>query len=511
MQTEEIKLLDTPSHMDDDAILKMVAIEKSFPGVKALSNVTFGVGRGEVHGLVGENGAGKSTLMKILSGAYQADHGVIEFDGIIRAHASPSEMIDRGVAVIYQEFAQAPHLSVAENIFLNRLPRRVGGMIDWRQLSHDATDCMQKLGFSINPTTEIAKLSVAQRQMVEIARAVSQKAKLIVLDEPSAVLGDTELEKLFSTIRSLQKEGVSFIYISHRLKEVFEICQSATVLRDGQVVRSAPIAEWTTDTLIQSMVGRAITDYFPNREPQLGQEVLRVTNLSRTGVLEEINLSLRAGEILGVCGLAGAGRSELLKTIYGADPIDEGEVVLHGKPTTISTPRRAVQLGIGFAPEDRKTEGLFLDQSVKFNITASRLKDFIAGIWLSPGKEKAAVQKLVTSFRVKTPNMDAPIGNLSGGNQQKCVLAKQVNARCDILLVDEPTRGVDVGAKREIYELLVDLTQREGLAILMVSSELPEIIGMCDRVLVMREGRISAELNHSELTEEIIMKQATFH
>jgi ribose transport system ATP-binding protein len=511
MRTEENMSNKTPSKKMVKPILKMVNIEKTFPGVKALSKVTFSVNYGEIHGLVGENGAGKSTLMKILSGAYQADKGSIEFDGAICKNVSPATMIQNGVAVIYQEFAQAPHLTVAENIFLNRLPTYSGGIIDWKRLYLNALDCMQTLGFTLNPNTELSKLSVADRQMVEIARAVSQNAKLIVLDEPSAVLGEVELNKLFDSIRSLQKKGVSLIYISHRLKEVFQICQGATVLRDGQVVRSAPITQWTTETLIQSMVGRTFTNYFPQRKAKIGQEVLRVTNLGRKGVLRGINLTLRSGEILGICGLAGAGRSELLKAIYGADIIDEGEIWIHNKAIRIFTPRKAVQLGIGFAPEDRKTEGLFIDQSVKFNITASRLKKFVTRIWLNLKKETAAVQKLVKSFQIKTPALEVPVGNLSGGNQQKCVLSKQINASCDILLVDEPTRGVDVGAKREIYQILLGLTEKEGLAILMVSSELPEIIGLCDRLLVMREGSISAELHRTEFSEEAIMKNATFH
>ncbi|WP_341236015.1 sugar ABC transporter ATP-binding protein [uncultured Sulfitobacter sp.] len=494
-----------------NTLLKMVGIEKSFPGVKALQGVTFSVQRGEVHALVGENGAGKSTLMKILSGAYTSDHGAIWFDGKITAHASPSYMIDRGIAVIYQEFAQAPHLTVAENIFMNRLPKTSGGMVDWARMSSEALRYMERLGFVMDPKAKVSSLSVAQRQMVEIARAISRDAKLIVLDEPSAVLGDQELEKLFSTIKSLQVEGVSFIYISHRLKEVFEICQSVTVLRDGEVMKSDAIGNWTTDTLIQSMVGRPLTDYFPPRNPKFGDEVLRVSNLKREGVLNNLSLSLKAGEILGVCGLAGAGRSELLRSIVGADPHDECEIELHGKTVAINSPRKAIALGLGFAPEDRKTEGLFLDQSVSFNITISRLRDYIKGFKLDLRQERLAVKDYAAKLGVKTPTVDSPVGNLSGGNQQKCVLAKQLNAKCDILLVDEPTRGVDVGAKREIYELLVELTEKNGLAILMVSSELPEVIGMCDRILVMREGEITAELAKADATEEEIMKHATFH
>lgn len=492
-------------------LLEMREIGKSFPGIRALQRVSFSVRAGEVHGLVGENGAGKSTLMKILSGAYQADEGTITLDGERVQRAGPQAMIARGVAVIYQEFAQAPHLTVAENIFLNRPLRSRSGLVDWKAMAEQAAHFMERLGFSVDPRRTIGELSVAQRQMVEIARAISQNARLIVLDEPSAVLGDAELGKLFATIRSLQGEGVSFIYISHRLKEVFEICQSVTVLRDGQLVATRPIAQWTTDSLIRSMVGREIGDHFPPRNPVLGDEVLRVDGLGRAGVLHDIRFSLRAGEILGVCGLAGAGRSELLRAIVGADRPDCGTIWLRGHPTRIDSPRKAISLGIGFAPEDRKTEGLFLDQTVKFNITISKLRDYLRGFYLDLSSERHSVREHVRRLGVKAPTIEERVGNLSGGNQQKCVLAKQMNARCDILLVDEPTRGVDVGAKREIYDLLVELTQAKGLAVLMVSSELPEILGMCDRILVMREGRVTAELHGAAATEEQIMKCATLH
>jgi ribose transport system ATP-binding protein len=448
--------------------------------------------------------------MKILSGAYQADGGTMALNGETLDTVTPAGMIDRGVAVIYQEFAQAPHLSVAENIFMNRLPRGALGKIDWAEANRGAVAAMQRLGFELDPRRNVDGLSVAQRQMVEIARAISRNAQLIVLDEPSAVLGDTELERLFRTIRSLQAEGVAFIYISHRLKEVFELCQTVTVLRDGQHMATRPIAEWTTDSLIQSMVGRAITDYFPPRNAAPGEAVLNVRDLGREGVLRDISLTLHKGEILGLCGLAGAGRSELLRAIVGADQVDSGEVEVHAKLQKVASPRRAIALGMGFAPEDRKTEGLFLNQSVKFNVTISRLGNFIRTGKLNLSAEERAVTGLAGQLRVKTPTIETLIGTLSGGNQQKCVIAKQLNADCDILLIDEPTRGVDVGARREIYELLVGLVENRGLAVLMVSSELPEIIGMCDRILVMREGEISAELPRGA-SEEEIMRHATFH
>ena len=499
----------TPA-MPDDVVLEMRGIEKSFPGVKALQGVSFTVGRGEVHALVGENGAGKSTLMKILSGAYSADAGQLVYEGETIQQPTPSGMIERGVAVIYQEFAQAEHLSVAENILMNRMPRTRLGLVDWRRAAEAAVAAMARLGFEIDPRQTVGTLSVAQRQMVEIARAIARDARLIVLDEPSAVLGDAELEHLFATIRSLRRDGVSFIYISHRLKEVFELCQRATVLRDGRLVATRPVGEWTTDSLIQSMVGRPMGDYFPPRRAAIGEEILRVEGLERRGVLSDISFTLRRGEILGLCGLAGAGRSEVLRAIVGADRLDGGQIRLNGRPVRLASPRQAIRAGIGFAPEDRKTEGLFLDQSVKFNVTLSRLDRFVAGGKLNLARERAAVTDYVGRLRVKTPSVETRIGDLSGGNQQKCVIAKQLSAECRILLIDEPTRGVDVGARREIYELLVDLVERQGLAVLMVSSELPEIIGMCDRILVMRGGTITAELGRGA-SEEEIMKHATFH
>ncbi|PZR00907.1 MAG: D-xylose ABC transporter ATP-binding protein [Cereibacter sphaeroides] len=509
MAQARLKIIE-PQPDPSDVVLEMTDITKSFPGVKALEGVSLAVRKGEVHGLVGENGAGKSTLMRILSGAFLANSGQLRLGGQVIDSPNPSLMIEKGVAVIYQEFAQAPHLSVAENIFLNRMPRAAFGRINWDEAYRQAKAALQHLGFDIDPRAIVSELSVAQRQIVEIARAISRNARLIVLDEPSAVLGDAELEKLFRTIRTLQAEGVAFIYISHRLKEVFELCQTVTVLRDGRCVAVRPTPEWDTQSLIQSMVGRAVADYFPARNANPGDVVLKVENLTRGRSVRGATLTLRKGEILGICGLAGAGRTELLRAIYGADTIDSGSVKVHGRPQAVNSPRRGIALGMGFVPEDRKTEGLFLSQSVRFNITLSRLSNFQRSGKLDLRAEKEAVSALTRQLTVKTPSIESEIRTLSGGNQQKCAIAKQLNAKCDILLIDEPTRGVDVGARREIYELLVRLVEEEGLAILMVSSELPEIIGMCDRILVMREGEITAELPRGA-TEEDIMKYATFH
>ncbi len=492
------------------AALRLEGISKSFPGVKALTNVTFTLQPGEVRALVGENGAGKSTLMKILSGAYAADEGRVELFGEQVAHPTPSGMIARGVAVIYQELAQAPHLSVAENVLMGRLPRK-GAFIDWPEAKRLTNEVTKKLGFVINPAARVGELSVAKRQMVEIAKALARNARVIVLDEPSAVLAQAEIDQLFIIIRQLSKEGVAFAYISHRLREVFEVGSTVTVLRDGKVVFDGLSRDMTTERLIKSMVGREMGDVFPKRHPKLGDVALRAENVSNAGLLKGASVTVHKGEIVGLFGLAGAGRTELLRAIYGADALAGGTVEVHGKPVTGGSPRKGIALGLGLVPEDRKTEGLFLSQSVAFNIMSASLKRIMAGGLLSMAREKDIVSGLINRLRIKTPGGATPTQDLSGGNQQKCVLARLVSAGCETLLADEPTRGVDVGAKREIYDLLVELAESRGLAILMASSELPEILGLCDRVYVMREGEVTAELDARKTTEEEVMHFAALH
>jgi len=494
---------------DAAPLLRMSGIHKRFAGVHALKGVSFSIGYGEVHALVGENGAGKSTLMKILSGAYTADEGDIFFAGERIARPSPQHMIDLGISVIYQELSLAAHLSVAENIFLGRLPTTTLGMVDWKRAQEDAAAVLERLGFVLDPAARIDSLSVAQRQMVEIARALSHRAKILVLDEPSAVLGDTELEKLFEVIERLSKEGMSFIYISHRLNEVFEIADQVTVMRDGAVIGTDAIGHVDTNRLIRMMVGRELADLYPKRVHKLGPVALQVNAMNRKGILHDISLSVRQGEILGICGLAGAGRTEVLRAIMAADPVDSGSIAYFGKPLSLGSPRQAIRLGVGLLPEDRKHQGLFLHHTVGFNITIARLKELTRS-WLIGLKEEAGVvREYVQKLNVRPPLPDTKIRNLSGGNQQKCVLAKYLNAHCKILLVDEPTRGVDVGAKREIYQLLATLADEEGVAIVMVSSELPEILGLSDRVMVMRQGCITAELPREQASEETIMRYAT--
>lgn len=494
-----------------DAVLEMRGIHKRFPGVYALNNVSFAVHKGSVHGVIGENGAGKSTLMRVLSGAFLANEGEVAIDGDVVAALTPERMLELGIAVIYQELAQAPHLTVAENIFLGRLPKTRLGTIDWRRAKAAAQDVLDRLGFRVDPAARIDTLSVAQRQMVEIAKAIAREARIVVLDEPSAVLGDAELEHLFKTIRRLSSErGVSFIYITHRLKELYEICDEVTVLRDGQVVASMPLGQTTTADLIRHMVGRELKDVFPPRS-QPGDEIrLDVRNLSRAGVLKDISFNVRRGEIVGICGLAGAGRTEVLRAIAGADPLDGGEIRIDGQLVAIDGPRRALAHGVGLLPEDRKTEGLFLDQSVAFNVTVSQMAPLTRSGLISGWREHEAVSRFIQQMRIKTPSPSTKVRTLSGGNQQKCGIARQLHAGTEILLVDEPTRGVDVAAKREIYDLLAELTSKRGASVVMVSSELPEILGLCNRIIVMREGAISAVLEGEDATEETIMAHAVW-
>lgn len=493
-------------------MLEMVGIHKRFPGVYALKDVSFTVDKGTVHGVVGENGAGKSTLMRVLAGAFLADEGHVIIGGETIIAPTPEKMLQLGVAVIYQELAQAQHLTVAENIFLGRMPTNRLGMVDWRRANSEATAALEKLGFNIDPMARIDTISVAQRQMVEIAKAIARNARLVVLDEPSAVLGEQELRLLFETIRRLSREeGVSFIYITHRLKELYEICHSVTVLRDGQVIATTPIRQTSTAGLIKQMVGRDLSDIFPKRVPPKSDIRLSVRNLQRAGILRDISFDVRRGEIVGICGLAGSGRTEVLRAIAGADRIDAGEIHVDGKHLRLDGPRKALIHGVGLLPEDRKTEGLFLDQSVAFNITISALRTIRSGVALNARREVQVAERYIRQMKIKTPGPGTRVRNLSGGNQQKCGLARQLNCGAQILLVDEPTRGVDVAAKREIYDLLVDLTASRGSSVLMVSSELPEIIGLCDRIVVMRQGAISAVLEGHGCTEESIMSHAVWH
>jgi ribose transport system ATP-binding protein len=493
---------------DRPLVLEMRGIDKRFPGVHALRGVDLRVARGEILGLVGENGAGKSTLIKILSGAYQSDAGSVAIDGRPVGRSDPHAMLDQGVAVIYQEPSLADHLTVGENIFMGRLPRR-GLVIDWPRVRADTAALSEQLGLHLEPGEVVGRLSVARRQMVEIAKALSREARLLVLDEPSAVLGDVELEGLFRVMRRLAAQGVGLVYISHRLNEVYRITDRVTVMKDGQVVADAPTSSLGPDDLVRLMVGRDLGDvYGQPRAGGPGPVALRVHGLERRGVLHGIDLEVREGEILGLAGLAGSGRTEVLRAIHGADPIDAGEVEVHGRRLRIHSPRDAIAAGIGLLTEDRKADGLLLLGTLAFNVTIARMADIQRRGVLRMAAERSMVQDYIGRLTIRTPGPAARVSGLSGGNQQKVIFAKWLNADCRVLLVDEPTRGVDVGAKREIYQLMRGLTAH-GTAIIMVSSELPEILGMSDRILVMREGRIAAQLARVEATEETIMYHCT--
>jgi ribose transport system ATP-binding protein len=492
----------------DEPILVMRGIVKRFPGVVALHDVDLDVRRGEVLGLIGENGAGKSTLMKILSGAYQADAGDIVVGGERIARPTPQRMLELGISVIYQETMLAPHLTVAENLCLGRLPTNRYGMVDWAATRRNSLGTMARLGFNVDPGARLDSLSVAQRQMVEIASALSRQARLVILDEPSAVLGGAELDRLFEVIRHLAGEGVGFIYISHRLQEVFRICDRVTVLRDGAVVGTRAVEDVDPPTLIRMMVGRQLADIYPLRDRRPGREVLSVRGLNRPRILHDIDLDISAGEILGICGMAGSGRTELLRALVGADPATCASWRLGDDERRPSGPREAIASGMVLLPEDRKTEGCFLPQSVAFNITISRLGALTRNGLLSEESERHAVAGLIRRLGIRTPGPAAQIRNLSGGNQQKCLIARSLNADCAILLIDEPTRGVDVGAKREIYQLLASLADGHGAAIVIVSSELPEILGLCDRIVVMRDGRIAGRFDRGVATEENLLGAA---
>lgn len=490
-------------------MLKMNHISKIFPGVKALDDISIEIGQGEIHGLVGENGAGKSTLMKILSGAYTLDEGEIFIDGEKIENTSPARMIEKGVAVIYQELMLLPHRTVAENIYLGRLPKNRFGKVDYKKMEQDAREVLEKLNLQLDPKEVVENLSVARRQMVEIAKAMSRNAKLIVLDEPTAVLSDSELEGLFSIVKELAQKGITFIYISHRLKEIFELCTSLTIMKDGKKVESGKVEDYDTDMLINRMVGRDLTDIYPKREQNPGEIILKVKDLTRRGVFEHVSFELRRGEILGIAGLAGAGRTEILRAVIGADQADEGEVELEGKKVRFRNVREAIRAGFGIVPEERKTQGLLLKQDMVYNTTIPALYRYKNGFGkLNLRKEYKETERYVDTFHIRPGNPHTMTCYMSGGNQQKVVLAKWIAADCKILLVDEPTRGVDVGAKQEIYEILNELIA-EGLSIIMVSSELPELLGTCDRILVMNEGVQTGVLDIEECSEELIMSYAT--
>ncbi|MGG1686041.1 sugar ABC transporter ATP-binding protein [Pseudalkalibacillus sp. NRS-1564] len=488
--------------------ISMKEIHKAFGANKVLEGVNIDIQDAEVHALMGENGAGKSTLMNILTGLHKKDSGTIVIDGQERVFDNPKKAEENGVAFIHQELNIWPELTVLENLFINKEPVTSLGLIHTKKMKAIANEQFKKLAISIPLQQEAGKCSVGQQQMIEIAKALMTDAKVIIMDEPTAALTEREIQTLFQVIRSLKKSGVSIVYISHRMEEIFTICDSITVMRDGKTVDTKPIPETSFDEVVRKMVGRELTDRFPERSPKLGETMLEVKGLSRKGVFENVSFSVRSGEIVGVSGLMGAGRTEIMRTIFGLDGKYTGDILLNGKQVVIKSPHQAVQLGLGFITEDRKEEGLVLDFSLKDNIALPSLYSFAPKGLINEKSEEDFVELLIKRLTIKTESAKTSAKNLSGGNQQKVVIAKWIGIGPKVLILDEPTRGVDVGAKREIYQLMNELTDR-GVAIIMVSSELPEVLGMSDRILVFHEGHMTGEVSKEEATQEKIMTLAT--
>lgn len=488
-------------------VLEMRQIGKTFPGVVALDDVNFELRRGEVHILLGENGAGKSTLMKILSGAYQKSAGQIILDSREVEIKNPKHAQTLGISTIYQEFNLIPHLSVGENIFLGREPARLPGFINQRAIFQNAKHALRALGLDLNPWNLVRELRVAEQQMVEVAKALSLDARILIMDEPTAALTEHEIVELFTAIRRLKEKGVSIIYISHRIEELFEIGDRVTVLRDGHSVGTYDVRGTSKSELIRLMVNRELTELFPKEKAPIGQEILRVDGLSTKGFLKDISFSLHKGEVLGIAGLLGAGRTELARAIFGLDKITSGTIRINGANQKIGSPRTAINSGIGFLTEDRKSQGLVLTLSVERNLCLSSIEKFSKWGVMDTRQERRAAGRYVNELRIKTPSLDQKVLFLSGGNQQKVVLSKWLCSQAEVFIFDEPTRGVDVGAKAEIYQLMNRLAA-EGVAIIMISSELLEVLGMSDRILVMRAGQIAGEFSAEEATQERILQCA---
>lgn len=489
-------------------ILELKNISKSFPGVKALSDVSFAIRRGEIHVIAGENGAGKSTLMKILSGSYQRDGGEIVVDGISIENNSIRSAEEHGIAIIYQELNLMRNLTVAENLFVGRHPLK-SGTVDWRKMRSDAEALLKKLAIPIaDVNARVRTLSIAQQQMIEIAKAVSRDVKLVIMDEPTSSLTAKETDMLFNIMRDLKARGVAVIFITHRLDEIFTISDSITVMRDGTHIATVRTADIDKPRLIEMMVGREMKQQFPQREHRAMNEVcLKVEGLSNGGKIRDISFNLQKGEVLGFTGLVGAGRTEIMRLLFGVDRKTAGTITKDGKVINIRNPGDSVKNGFAFITEDRKSEGLFMSMSISRNIVMASLDKIKKWFMLNKKLEKYIAQKFVDSLRIVTPNVDQKVCFLSGGNQQKTIVARWLNTNADIIIMDEPTRGIDVGAKREIYEVINSLVA-QGKAIIVISSEMEEIMGICDRIIVIHEGCIAGELAREEFSQKTISEYA---
>ena len=493
--------------MAAEYLLEMENIEKSFPGVKALNQVTLKVRPGTVHALMGENGAGKSTLMKCLFGLYNKDSGTIKIDGEEVNYTDPKDALEHGVSMVHQELNQVLRRNVMENIWLGRFPKK-HGFVDHKKMYDETKKLMDELGINVEPTTELSTISVSTRQMIEIAKAVSYNVKVLVLDEPTSSLATEECEKLFEVMEMLKKRGVSMIYISHKIDEILRISDEVTIMRDGQNVITKKKEELTTDEIIKNMVGRDLSNRYPPRDHTVSDEViLRVENL--TGMYEptchNVSFELHKGEILGISGLVGSRRTELLETIFGGAHHKEGQLYKDGKPIQNRTSQEAFKNGFAFVTEERRATGIFPQADIRFNTTIANIRKYKKGLFLSDKNMGSDTQKMIDALATKTPSQKTKIQYLSGGNQQKVIIARWLLADPDILLLDEPTRGIDVGAKYEIYQLIINLA-KEGKAVIFVSSEMPELLGVCDRIMVMSNGQQSGILDREDLSEEAIMR-----
>jgi inositol transport system ATP-binding protein len=502
-----------------EPLLRMSQISKRFPGVQALQEAGLEVLPGEIHALLGENGAGKSTLIKILSGAQQPDSGTIEFCGPRVTMASPHDAQRRGIVTIYQEFTLAPNMTIAENVFIGREPG-LGVFVSWRKMAAETRAITARLGLQLRPMSIVRELRVAEQQMVEIARALSMKSRLIVMDEPTSALSSTEVEKLFRIVRDLKAQGLSIIFVTHRLEEVMQICDRYTVLRDGRLVGSGSIADATIDGIIRLIVGRQVNALFARRErATVGEVVLSVEGLTRRGnaqdqnaiVLADVSLEVRRGEILGIAGLVGAGRTEMARAVFGADPFDSGRVIIGGREVHIRSPQDAIRHGIGLVPEDRKQQALFLALAVRINLSMASHKQITRwGVFIDETAERAMVEEYRKKLNIRMASPEQLIASLSGGNQQKVTLARWLALGPKVLIVDEPTRGIDIGAKVEVHNLLFELA-RSGIAVIAISSELPEVLAISDRIVTMREGRVTGEIKSEDANEEILMSMMTLN
>lgn len=487
-------------------ILSIKNITKTYPGVVALDNASIDIEEGEIHALIGENGAGKSTLIKTITGAIKPDSGEIIYKGSSYSEMNPVLTRSLGIEAIYQEFNLAPSLTVAENIFLGSKVDN-SPILDRKKLNKEAQKVLSIFNMDISPRTEVRDLSVACMQLVEIAKAVARNAKLLIMDEPTAPLTDNEVDALFGLVNELKKQGVTIIYISHRLEELFRITDKVTVMRDGKVITTRVTKDFTKDELIYQMVGRELKETFPPRNVTYGDVILEVKNMCSPDV-DNISFKLHKGEVLGLAGLVGAGRTELARLIFGADPKDSGEVYIDGQKAEIKSPKQAVKYGIGLVAEDRKAQGVLLKMSIRWNITIPILKELSNGLVINKKKENECVEKYKQSLNIKAPSAEQTVGNLSGGNQQKVALGKWLASDTKILIFDEPTRGIDVGAKQEIYQLINTLA-KQGVGIIIISSEMEEILGMSDRLIVLAEGRQTGALEKDEFSQTTVLKYAS--